>query len=35
MTVHYLNIDEKHRQGPGAMASLLDFTVSEGYPLGA
>jgi hypothetical protein len=30
MTVHYLNIEEKHRQGPGDMASLRDFTVSEG-----
>jgi hypothetical protein len=35
MTVQYLNIDEKHRQGLGNVASILDFSVSEGEAVDA
>jgi hypothetical protein len=34
MTVQYLNIEEKHRMGPGDHASLRDFTVSAGDTTG-
>jgi hypothetical protein len=35
MTCRYLNIEEKHRQGPGAIASIADFTVTDGDPVEA
>jgi hypothetical protein len=35
MTAHYLNIEAKERQGLGFIASLKDFTVSDGEPVAA
>lgn len=35
MTALYLNIEAKHRQNPGFLASIKDFTLSEGEAIDA
>jgi hypothetical protein len=35
MTARYLNIEAKERQDLGLIASLKDFTLSEGEPVAA